>query len=140
MSNEYLTYNQRRKLVDHCSSCGKYIGIVTPRYCNECKARKDTYKKNKEKPVPKERKPFNKLKKYQIPTEPWRMYLYEQYRTYGMSKLSKMIGVRTNSLEKHIFTDTVPIDHNYEAYISWFKINNRNDLLANLQSLVVLNK
>jgi len=140
VSNEYFTYNQRRKHNNHCSSCGKYIGIVTPRFCSECKARQDSYKINKEKPVPKGRKPYNKLKIYQVPEEPWRVYLYVKYRMYGMSKLAKMIGVAVNSLEKHVFTDMVPTGNNYKVYVSWFSNENRNDLIVNLQSLVSLNK
>ena len=140
MSIENSTYNQRRKLDDHCSSCGKYIGNAIPRFCSKCKARQDFYKKNNSKPVLKERKPYNKLKSYQRPNEPWRMYLYEKYRMYGMSKLSEMVGVYVNSLQKHIFTDRVPIGDNYDAYISWFSAENRNDLLINLQSLVSSNK
>lgn len=129
-----MTYNEKRKAPDRCSSCGTEIGLGhKPRLCSNCTERQARCRSNR-KPKPKKGLPVtHKLKTYKIPTEPWKYFLYTKYKEIGLNSLAHEIGVPSRTLMSHIFTKTKPIGKNYKAIHEYFRKYERNDLVAELQ-------
>lgn len=127
-------YNERRKRPVHCSSCGKYIGLITPRYCDRCKVRQESINKNA-RYVKKGRPKTNKLKVYKKPKESWRLYLYHQYKLHGIKELSMIIGIYERSLLNHIFIGVNPLNDYIIKYIDYFRKVGREDLATDVHLL-----
>jgi len=129
-----MNYNEKRKATDRCSSCGVFIGLGhVPRFCMNCKARQNKLR-NSKKPKNKKGLPVtHKLKTYKIPTEPWKYFLYTKYKEVGLNALAHELGVPSRTLTNHIFTNAKPIGNNCKAILQYFRKNERNDLVVELQ-------
>lgn len=129
-----MTYNEKRKAPDRCSSCGVLIGLGhTPKLCINCNNRQKKLRISK-KPKTKKAYPVtHRLKSYKIPSEPWKHFLYTKYKEVGLNALAHELGIPSRSLMNHIFTTTKPIGKNYKAILEYFRKNKRNDLIAELQ-------
>jgi hypothetical protein len=127
-----MTYNEMRKQPDRCSSCGKWIGNnQEPRLCSECYVRQVDLRKYRKR-IYKTRKPYNKLREYKVPTEEWRLFLYEESRTVGIKALAKKIGIPYSSLLKYIFETRKPITKNRNLIINYFRGQSRKDLIKEM--------
>lgn len=127
-----MTYNERRKQPDRCSGCGKIIELgKIPKVCDKCLERKVKYTS----PRPENNEEtlyFWTLKVYKVPTEPWRLFLYEQSRNLGVKGLAEQMGLPYSTLLKYIYTKRKPITRNLKILSIHFRKNFRNDLALDL--------
>lgn len=130
-----MTYNEKRKAPDRCSSCGKYIGLgKKPMLCSNCEKRQIKLRYNR-KPQSKKGNPVtHKLKLYKIPEISWKYFLYTQYKEIGLNAFAEEIGIPSRTFMNHIFTASKPIGKNYKALLEYFRKKDRNDLIAELQN------
>lgn len=130
-----MNYNERRKQPDRCSGCGKRIELGrVPKVCDNCLKRKENYTypraETDDKPV------LRKLKTYKVPTEPWRLFLYEQVRNLGIKGLAAQMGMSQSTLLKYVYTKRKPITRNLKILSLYFRQNFRDDLAMDLHKKI----
>lgn len=129
-----MNYNERRKQPNRCSGCGKLIDLGrVPKLCDNCLERKGKYSYPKVKEETDKKTVIHwKLKSYKVPTEPWRLFLYEQSRNIGIKGLVEQTNVPRSTMTKYIYTKRKPINKNLKLLSIHFRQNFRDDLALDL--------
>lgn len=112
-----MNYNEKRRSLNYCCSCGKKLDDTHNRYCSKCQVRVDRYKKLE---VWKKTKKTTKqptIRRHRIykPIESieWKYRLCYLIEIYGSYTLSKRLNVSQRTIQKWAFkSDTFIKDAN----------------------------